>query len=207
MADRGIPEALAQEAVARGLQAARSHRFPSMVGAGGVGKTSLVRRYTVDHFDDRYIKTIGTKVSKKSVNIFDGSRDRDTEVILTIWDIMGQEGFRELLKEAYFMGANGILAVCDVTSTDSMDRLDGWLDRTYRIAGEVPVSILINKTDLKDRSGINEESLRQFGRAYECPFFFTSAKTGENVEKVFRDLAERIVRKDSGQMQEELLTV
>jgi len=168
-----------------------------LVGDAGVGKTSLIMRFVLDQFDDKYIKTIGTKVSKKTVTLFDKERKRDMEVILTIWDIMGQEGFRELLKDAYFNGANGILAVCDVTSKDSMNRLDGWLDRTYKIAGEVPIGILANKIDIAQNHEIDDEILQQFGRAYECPYFYASAKTGENVENAFVDLAQKILERDN----------
>lgn len=167
-----------------------------LVGDAGVGKTSLIRRFVVDQFDSKYIKTIGTKVSKKSVLVREGSRNRDVEVIMTIWDIMGQEGFRELLKDAYFSGANGILAVCDVVNIDSMNKLDGWLDRTFRVAGEVPVSILVNKVDLKHKEETDTQTLEQFSKAYGCPYVFTSAKTGENVQSTFMDLATRIVKSE-----------
>jgi len=164
-----------------------------LVGEAGVGKTSLIRRFVLDQFDSKYIKTIGTKVSKKSVHLYDKGREREVEVVLTIWDIMGQEGFRELLKNAYFAGANGILAVCDVTSTESMNKLDGWLDRTYKIAGDVPISILINKMDLIARHQVNDEILDQFCKAYDCSRFYTSAKSGENVQPSFIDIATRIM--------------
>jgi len=167
-----------------------------MVGDAGVGKTSLIRRFVLDQFDNKYIKTIGTKVSKKSLDLVDTRRSREVEVILTIWDIMGQEGFRELLKDAYFSGANGILAVCDVTNTDTMNRLDGWLDRTYKIAGDVPVSILANKVDLVEASKVDEGSFEQFRKGYDAPCFYTSARTGENVPKAFLDLATRILHRD-----------
>jgi len=167
-----------------------------LVGDAGVGKTSLIRRFVVDQFDSKYIKTIGTKVSKKTVLVHEDTRRRDVEVIMTIWDIMGQEGFRELLKDAYFSGANGILAVCDVVNVDSMNKLDGWLDRTFRVAGEVPVSILVNKVDLKDKDKTDTQSLEQFSKAYACPYIFTSAKTGENVQSTFMDLADRILKSE-----------
>lgn len=166
-----------------------------LVGDAGVGKTSLIRRFVLDQFDSRYIKTIGTKVSKKSVFVYDSLRNKPVEVIMTIWDIMGQEGFRELLKEAYFSGANGILAVCDVTDKNSMNGLDGWLDRTYKVAGEVPVSIIANKIDLKQKWEVEGGCAEQFTKAYACPCYYTSAKTGENVQNAFYDLASRIVNR------------
>ena len=178
-----------------------------LVGDAGVGKTSLIRRFVLNQFDDKYIKTIGTKVSKKSISLYDSFRERETEVVMTIWDIMGQEGFRELLKDAYFCGANGIIAVCDVTNEETMNRLDGWLDRTYKIAGDVPVAILINKLDLKEGGRIDERNLAQFGKAYESPFFFTSAKTGEGVEKAFADISSRILRRETSERKEELAFV
>ena len=167
-----------------------------LVGDAGVGKTSLIRRFVVDQFDSKYIKTIGTKVSKKSVLVHESTRNRDVEVIMTIWDIMGQEGFRELLKDAYFSGANGILAVCDVVNTASMNKLDGWLDRTFRVAGDVPVSILVNKVDLKNKEETDMQTLEQFSKAYACPYIFTSAKTGENVQATFMDLATRLLKSE-----------
>jgi len=95
-----------------------------LLGEKAVGKTSLVRRYVLNMFDDHYITTIGTKVSKKEVRVFQPEKDRVVDVDMTIWDIMGEKGFRELLREAYFYGANGILAVCDSTRRRTLDDLD-----------------------------------------------------------------------------------
>src|SRR2546428_898478 len=80
-----------------------------LVGEGAVGKTCLIRRFIQDQFDDRYISTLGAKVSKKEIKV-DGANG-GMDVDMTIWDIMGEKGFRELLKEAYFHGAQGVLAV------------------------------------------------------------------------------------------------
>src|SRR4030067_3572291 len=98
-------------------------------GEKAVGKTSLTRRYVLNMFDDRYITTIGTKVSKKEVSLYHPERDVHVRMDMTIWDIMGEKGFRELLKDAYFCGANGILAVADLTRSKTLhelaDRMDG----------------------------------------------------------------------------------
>ncbi|HYS71199.1 MAG TPA: hypothetical protein VEM95_02140, partial [Thermoplasmata archaeon] len=62
-----------------------------LLGDGGVGKTSLVRRFVVDQYSDAYITTVGTKVSKKSVNV--GSALDEVEMIMQIWDVLGQKGY------------------------------------------------------------------------------------------------------------------
>src|SRR5437870_2058230 len=93
-----------------------------LVGEGAVGKTCLIRRFIQDQFDDRYISTLGAKVSKKEIKV-DGPNG-GMDVDMTIWDIMGEKGFRELLKEAYFHGAQGVLAVCDVTRKETLDDLE-----------------------------------------------------------------------------------
>ncbi len=84
-----------------------------LVGEHAVGKTSLIRRYVLDEFDDRYIVTLGAKVSKKEM-LLESKANSGVQMDMTIWDIMGSKGFRELLREAYFHGAQGILAVCDI---------------------------------------------------------------------------------------------
>jgi GTPase SAR1 family protein len=68
-----------------------------LVGSGGVGKTSLIRRYVNDMFDDKYIATIGTKVTKKEIPIKD-QNDSEIKMDMMIWDIMGQKGFKQLLQ-------------------------------------------------------------------------------------------------------------
>src|SRR3989449_3200053 len=76
-----------------------------LVGEAAVGKTSLVRRYVLDQFEDKYITTLGAKVSKKEMEFDVPDRDLHVQMDITIWDIMGEKGFRELLKDAYFYGA------------------------------------------------------------------------------------------------------
>src|SRR5436309_15882399 len=88
-----------------------------LVGETAVGKTSLVKRFVLDAFDDRYVATVGTKVTKKTVPVV--WRGAPARMDLMVWDIMGEKGFRELLKEAYFHGAQGMLAVCDMRRKDT----------------------------------------------------------------------------------------
>src|SRR5437660_10384449 len=84
-----------------------------LVGDVAVGKTSLIRRFVQDEFDDRYIATLGAKVTKKTIKVDwkDGPTRRD----MMRGDIMGEKGFRALLRDAYFEGSHGVIAVCDLT--------------------------------------------------------------------------------------------
>jgi len=107
---------------------------------------------------------------------------------------VGQKGFRELLKEAYFYGAKGIIAVCDVTRKSTLDDLDDWIEGVYSVTGKVPIQFLANKWDLRERAEFAETEIHQAIRAYDSPFSFTSAKTGENVESGFQSLAERVAK-------------
>ena len=165
-----------------------------LVGEAAVGKTSLIRRFVLDNFDDKYIQTLGTKVSKKELSGLKVEPSGEMRIDMTIWDIMGQKGFRELLKEAYFYGAKGILAVCDSTRRKTLDDLDDWIEGVYSVTGKIPIEFLANKVDLKEDVQVTEDDLVQAAKAYDSPFHFTSAKTGVNVEMAFQSLAERIAK-------------
>jgi len=166
-----------------------------LVGEAAVGKTSMVRRFVLDEFDDRYVTTLGAKVSKKELWVDLGS-GRRVHIDVTVWDIMGEKGFRDLLKDAYFQGARGILAVCDLTRPSTLDGLDDWVTSVFKVVGEIPVVYAVNKLDLKDEVMIlfGEKEVSARAKAFDAPWRYTSAKTGENVEAVFRDLGEKIAR-------------
>ncbi len=164
-----------------------------LAGEAAVGKTSLIRRFVYDEFDERYTVTLGAKVTKKTVTVDDPAGDGKLEVDVSLWDIMGEKFLRELLREAYFYGAQGILAVCDVTRAETLVDLEDWKVAVERVTGEIPILILANKVDLKDEAVIDEKGLRVFCEGWKSPYLFTSAKTGENVEKAFHDLAEIVL--------------
>ncbi|MFQ6107117.1 MAG: Rab family GTPase [Thermoplasmata archaeon] len=167
-----------------------------LVGEKAVGKTSLIRRFVLNTFDDRYITTIGTKVSKKELE-FEG-KDMHIRVDMTIWDIMGEKGFRELLKEAYFYGANGILAVSDLTRKKTLVDLDDWIDSTMKEAGKIPVMIALNKVDLEDDAEFGDREAIEIAKAFEAPFIYTSAKTGERVQDAFERLGKMVIESQLG---------
>ncbi len=168
-----------------------------LIGEGAVGKTSLIRRFVLDEFDDKYLQTLGTKVSKKELEIPAEGESPAIQVDMTIWDIMGQKGFRELLKDAYFYGAKGIIAVCDVTRRNTLEELDDWIEGVYSVSGRIPIQFLANKSDLEDKLAMNTKDLEQATKAYDSRYYFTSAKTGLNVEQAFRELALRVGKDES----------
>ena len=163
-----------------------------LIGDFQVGKTSLIRRFVLDQFDDHYLETIGTKVSKKSLNVDHPTEEGILRVELMIWDIMGSRKFGDLLREAYFYGTDGIIGVCDLTRPETVDGLRDWIDSVLRVAGEVPVHVIANKSDLDWK--VDEQAIEEFAQSYESPYHITSAKTGDNVEVVFADVAIRVSR-------------
>src|SRR5256885_16228549 len=80
-----------------------------LVGEGGVGKTSLVRRFVLNEYQDTYLQTVGTRVSKIELTIPHGA-DTEVQMDMAIFDIMGQKGFRDLVRETYYHGAGALMA-------------------------------------------------------------------------------------------------
>src|SRR6266571_5027164 len=155
-----------------------------LLGDGGVGKTSLVRRFVVDQYSDAYITTVGTKVSKKSVNV--GSALDEVEMIMQIWDVLGQKGYSGV-QETAIKGAQGVLVVYDVTSAETRRAIDDyWMPAVWRLAGVIPMVLAANKSDLAEDRVWAEEYLYFFSQKYTCPGILTSAKTGDKVEQDFK---------------------
>jgi len=164
-----------------------------LVGENAVGKTSLIRKFVLNSFDDEYISTIGTKVCKKPITF--ELADVSIYIDMLIWDIMGNSDFRKLLQDSYFHGASGIMAVCDATRRDTLSALDGWVDSVRHVAGDIPLVILANKSDLSSQIQITEKILELKSKRYKTPScFFTSAKTGENVAESFHAMGVAIVQ-------------
>src|SRR6266571_4779628 len=163
-----------------------------LLGDGGVGKTSLVRRFVVDQYSDAYITTVGTKVSKKSVNV--GSALDEVEMIMQIWDVLGQKGYSGV-QETAIKGAQGVLVVYDVTSAESRRAIDDyWMPAVWRLAGVIPMVLAANKSDLAEDRVWAEEYLYFLAQKYTCPGILTSAKTGDKVELAFKALGDQILR-------------
>ena len=163
-----------------------------LLGDGGVGKTSLVRRFVVDQYSDAYITTVGTKVSKKSVNV--GSALDEVEMIMQIWDVLGQKGYSGV-QETAIKGAQGVLVVYDVTNPDSRRAIDDyWMPAVWRLAGVIPMVLAANKSDLAEDRVWAEEYLYFLAQKYTCPGILTSAKTGDKVESAFKALGDQILR-------------
>ena len=164
-----------------------------ILGDGSVGKTSLIRRLVVDKFDDRYIATIGTKITAKDLQV---EMDRQKIYLkLQIWDILGQKGYRKLYNSS-FRGVDGIFMVADITRKDTLMSLKNyWIPLVNKVAGVVPFVILANKSDLIERAEFNENDLKEFASVYKVPSYPTSAKCGETVQRAFEILGKRMIRR------------
>ncbi|MEE9224040.1 MAG: Rab family GTPase [Thermoplasmata archaeon] len=165
-----------------------------LVGEQAVGKTSLVRRFVLDVFDDSYIATMGAKVLKRDIEVSDETYG-NLLVSLVVWDIMGDKSFRDLFKEAFFQGAQGLIAVCDVTRKATLTELENWIKAVSKVAGDIPIHMLANKVDLVDDTEIAEDDIKEFSDRMDSTYEMTSAKTGENVEDAFDIVARKIIDK------------
>lgn len=169
-----------------------------LVGEKAVGKTSLIRRYVLDQFDDDYIRTIGAKVSKKTMRVTLPERKAPVDITMAIWDIIGHMGFRQLLADVFFEGAQGIVAVADLTRRDTFSILGGWIESVESVSGKIPVVLAANKADLTSEMQYGEPEVAQMATVLGCGHVLTSARTGLNVEEAFLRLASLIAKAQLG---------
>jgi len=159
-----------------------------IVGDSGVGKSCFLLRYADDAFTESFISTIGVDFRFKSINV------NDKIIRLQIWDTAGQERFRTITA-AYYRGADGILIVYDITHRESFSSITGWLEEALKYVDDgVPFVIIGNKSDRTDRQ-VSYNELEQFGKKYNILYAECSARTGENIDNVFLELANKLLLK------------
>lgn len=160
-----------------------------LVGDSGVGKSSLLLRFTDDHFEE-LPATVGVDFRVKSLRVA-GDRRR---VKLTCWDTAGQERFRTLTG-SYYRGAHGIILVYAVNSRESFENLQRvWLREVQQyLPREAAVKMVVgNKADVDERCVTREEG-RAFAKAQATLFVEASAKTSDGVRQCFEELVEQIL--------------
>jgi small GTP-binding protein len=162
-----------------------------LVGDVADGKTSLVRRFVYNLFDERYMSTIGVKVSRKTQVI---PRASDVvELHMMLWDLAGSQRFSGL-RTSYLRGAAGAVLVCDLTRPETLGSLSDYVDSLRRISPSSRFVLAANKRDLHADRRLTQPQIERAADELGAPFYLTSARTGDGVADLFRRLAEMLIQ-------------
>jgi small GTP-binding protein len=161
-----------------------------MLGSFGVGKTSLTAQFVSRIFSEKYHTTIGVKVDKKVLSI------DESDLTLMVWDMAGEE--EDLpIKLQYVRDAAGYILVVDGTREKTLDVALSIQERIRTSIGELPFVMAINKHDQIENWQIQETQLAKLA-AKGWSLFRTSAKSGEQVEEAFLQLAKLTLKNEYG---------
>lgn len=155
-----------------------------LLGATGVGKTSLVKQYVEGIFSEKYLTSIGVKIDKKDVSL-------ESETLqLMLWDIEGIDRYCGF-QAKYLRGASAYILVVDQTRSQSLTEGEE-IQALIKQVVDIPGILAINKSDLPETWHWSENEIDQIKTnfTFSC---YTSAKTGEGVENLFSSLAALLV--------------
>lgn len=161
-----------------------------LLGAFSVGKTSLVSQYVHSIFSDKYLSSVGVKISKKIVAAGGG------EVALVLWDMEGKDVYAEI-NLSYLRGAMGYFIVVDGTRRETLDMALKLHAQAVAMVGNVPCVFLINKADIADQWEVTPDALQRLAER-GISVLRTSAKTGMGVEEAFLSLTETMLSAKPG---------
>eukprot|EP00743_Colponemidia_sp_Colp-15_P005518 GILK01005935.1.p1 GENE.GILK01005935.1~~GILK01005935.1.p1 ORF type:complete len:228 (+),score=30.05 GILK01005935.1:59-685(+) len=159
-----------------------------LLGDSGVGKSSLMMRFSDNQFFPNLMGTAGVDFKMKKI-------DLDGKVVkLQIWDTAGQERFHTITK-AYYRGAMGIVLVYDVNDRKTFDNLDYWMDNIQKHGNETVEKILVgNKIDLPNRVVESAEG-ETLAQKHGVPYIETSAKSAARVDDAFIAIARAVMKR------------
>ncbi|ELA42412.1 small GTP-binding protein domain protein [Vittaforma corneae ATCC 50505] len=161
-----------------------------LIGDSGVGKTSLMTRFTDKSYKPSSSATIGVDFKIKTIDL------NGTKVKLQIWDTAGQERFRAVVSN-YYRGAHGIFVVFDMLNKTSFDHLSEWLAELEKknATNTAEIMVLGNKVDDQENVCINEEEITSFLDKNNIPkshFVQVSARENIRVEESFLELTRKL---------------
>lgn len=161
-----------------------------MLGDFSVGKTSLIRRFVERQFSDKYLSTVGVKISRKTVEFESVLQHRFVNVQMLIWDLEGNTKFKSVTP-VYLQGASGAVIVADANRQVTIDHSLAHVESFLSVNPKGFTIIALNKSDLvaeeelvKSLQSISFNSQERIIATYP-----TSAKTGSNVDEIFHKLA------------------
>lgn len=155
-----------------------------LLGATGVGKTSLVKKYVEGIFSEKYLTSIGVKIDKKQIELATNS------IQLMLWDIEGIDRYCGF-QPKYLRGASAFILVADQTRSQSL--IEGYeIQQMVKEVADIPGILAINKSDLEASWHWSDNEIEQIKSSFALSFN-TSAKTGEGVESMFTELAKLLL--------------
>jgi small GTP-binding protein len=164
----------------------------SLIGDGGVGKTSMAQRYVHGVFKADYKATIGTFISKKEINF----EELLTSVKFMIWDLAGQDQFQRLWSD-YLTDTRAGIIMFDVTNHKSFEHVKKWHEIIIEVADPNVVLILVgNKVDLNETRAVSAEEGLDLAKELNIYYMETSVKTNENIDEVFEWIALQIINQN-----------
>ncbi|WP_138504843.1 Rab family GTPase [Nostoc sp. PA-18-2419] len=165
-----------------------------LFGDFGVGKTSLIRQFVESQFSDKYLSTVGVKISKKLVTFSNKGIYSEQNLQLIIWDIEGSNKFKAVAQN-YFQGSKAAVIVGDVTQPETLNHLQEHIQTFLTVNPQSYIIVALNKSDM-----IAAEYLENIRKMYHfsnqnniLDTYITSAKTGNNVNEIFQTLANRLI--------------
>ncbi|MHA2090173.1 MAG: Rab family GTPase [Candidatus Kariarchaeaceae archaeon] len=169
----------------------------TLLGDGAVGKTSLRNRFMGKGFRTEHLMTIGADFATYDRNL------EGHNVTYQIWDLAGQDTFRSV-RARFFRGSMAGLCVFDVTRKDSFMHITKWIEELWKNSGRgvVPIILLGNKADLRDRHSVPSPQADQYAQAlsaktnkygFQVYYMDTSAKTGLNVNEAFDQIGKQVI--------------
>jgi len=157
-----------------------------LLGDAAVGKSSSVERFVKNEFFEFQQPTIGAAFLTQTVPL------DDCIVKFEIWDTAGQERYRSLAP-MYYRGAAAALVVYDITVHDSFTGAKTWIEELQRQgSADIVIGLAGNKCDLETKREVSKAEAAKYASENGCLFFETSAKTGENVNEIFTQIAQKL---------------
>ncbi|CAK8690415.1 GTP-binding nuclear protein Ran-like [Clavelina lepadiformis] len=154
-----------------------------LVGDGGVGKTTFVKRHLTGEFEKKYVATLGVEVHPIK---FQTNRGK---IVFNVWDTAGQEKFGGL-RDGYYIQGQCAIIMFDVTSRVTYKNVPNWHRDLVRVCTDIPIVLVGNKVDIKDRK-VKAKSIN-FHRKKNLQYYDVSAKSNYNFEKPFLWLARKL---------------
>jgi len=155
-----------------------------LVGDGGTGKTTFVKRHLTGEFEKKYVATLGVEVHPVTFQTNFG------QIVFNTWDTAGQEKFGGL-RDGYYIQGQCAIIMFDVTSRITYKNVPNWHRDLVRVCENIPIVLCGNKVDIKERK-VKAKTIT-FHRKKNLQYYDISAKSNYNFEKPFLWLARKLV--------------